>query len=202
VVVNVDWKQVRGTLPERAFDLVVLVAVLSPELGGQVKAFRDVVRAPLMLLVESPSEDTHCELLDAGADFVLSRPCSPRLLVRYARVLMRYGGKMPAFSSAGSTPLIIGNLHLDPSTHQVTIDGKTQHLTQLEFRLLYVFMNDAGHVIPIDDIVERVWGYSGEGNRDLVRGLIRRLRKKIEPSMESSRYIFNVPGVGYRFAKD
>jgi DNA-binding response OmpR family regulator len=92
-------------------------------------------------------------------------------------------------------------LTLDPASRSVKMkDQESQQLTQLEFRLLYVLMTNRGQVIPFETIVERVWGYTGEGNRELVRGLIRRLRRKIEPDPEKPQFIQNVPGVGYRFA--
>jgi DNA-binding response OmpR family regulator len=72
----------------------------------------------------------------------------------------------------------------------------------LEFRLLYVLMVNRGQVIPVDVIVERVWGYTGQGSRELVRGLVSRLRRKIEPNPHEPRFIQNVPGVGYRFSLD
>jgi DNA-binding response OmpR family regulator len=55
-------------------------------------------------------------------------------------------------------------------------------------------------VAPLDVIVERVWGYTGQGNRELVRGLVSRLRRKVEPDPGAPRFIQNVPGVGYRFS--
>jgi DNA-binding response OmpR family regulator len=48
-------------------------------------------------------------------------------------------------------------------------------------------------------IVERVWGYSGRGDRELVRGLISRLRAKVEPDPHKPAYVLTVPGVGYSF---
>jgi DNA-binding response OmpR family regulator len=60
-------------------------------------------------------------------------------------------------------------------------------------------MTNRGQVLPNDTIVERIWGYSGEGDRDLVRGLISRLRRKIEVDAEKPRFIQTVPGVGYLF---
>jgi DNA-binding response OmpR family regulator len=67
----------------------------------------------------------------------------------------------------------------------------------LEFRLLYTLMVNRGQVLSPDSIVEHVWGYTGQGDRDLVRGLIRRLRKKIEPIPSEPRYVLTVPGLGY-----
>jgi len=50
--------------------------------------------------------------------------------------------------------------------------------------------------------VEHVWGYSGEGNRELVRGLVQRLRSKVEPEPRNPLYILTEPGVGYFFNKE
>jgi DNA-binding response OmpR family regulator len=55
----------------------------------------------------------------------------------------------------------------------------------------------SGQIIPTENIVEQVWGYSGEGNRDLVRGLIQRLRSKIEPDKRNPYYILTEKGIGY-----
>ena len=80
------------------------------------------------------------------------------------------------------------------------LEQPSRRLTQLEFRLLYVLMVNQEQVIPVDVIVERVWGYTGQGSRELVRGLVSRLRRKIEPDVRQPRFIQNVPGVGYRFS--
>jgi DNA-binding response OmpR family regulator len=76
---------------------------------------------------------------------------------------------------------------------------KPRHLTQLEFRLLYLLMTHRGQVIPPDVIVDRVWGYAESGSRELVRGLISRLRSKIETDPTQPRLVRTVPGVGYVF---
>ena len=60
-------------------------------------------------------------------------------------------------------------------------------------------MTNREQVIPTGVIVERVWGFSGEGDRDLVRGLVRRLRRKIELDPENPRFVQTVSGVGYMF---
>jgi DNA-binding response OmpR family regulator len=44
-----------------------------------------------------------------------------------------------------------------------------------------------------------VWGYTGRGDRELVRGLVRRLRAKVEPDPRSPAFIVTVPSVGYSF---
>jgi DNA-binding response OmpR family regulator len=197
VAKTAEAQHVKSALLEHPVDLIVMV--LSPRTAdaSTVTEIRSTTQAPLVLLVERLAEEQHCELLDAGADIVLERPLSPRLLTRYARMLLRRAGTVPA----SVLPTIeAGDLTLDPTTRIVRQAGsEPQQLAPLEFRLLYLLITNPDWVIPIDTIVERVWGYSGAGNRELVRGLVRRLRRKIEPDPQRHRYIQNVPGVGYRF---
>ena len=89
---------------------------------------------------------------------------------------------------------------IDPSTRTIQVDEETKRLTQLEFRLLFTLMTHAGRVLPAETLVEYVWGYSGEGNRGLVRGLVQRLRSKVEPDPANPKYILTEPGLGYIFA--
>jgi len=99
---------------------------------------------------------------------------------------------LPALSQAGVT--------LDPSKRSVQVgDRSAARLTQLEFRLLYALMTHPGRVVPSENLVEYVWGYGGEGNQSLVRGLISRLRSKLEPDPSSPRYILTEAGIGYFF---
>jgi DNA-binding response OmpR family regulator len=89
---------------------------------------------------------------------------------------------------------------LDPATRTVQVADRPPHrLTHLEFRLLYTLMLHRGHIMSTENIVERVWGYTGRGDRELVRGLVRRLRAKVEPDPRSPTFIVTVPSVGYSF---
>jgi DNA-binding response OmpR family regulator len=93
-----------------------------------------------------------------------------------------------------------GTMVLDPSSRTVRVEeGDSKKLTQLEFRLLYTLMTHPGQIIPTENIVEHVWGYNGEGNRDLVRGLVQRLRSKIELDKRNPQYILTAKGIGYYF---
>jgi DNA-binding response OmpR family regulator len=197
VATSGDLPRISATLVERPVDLIVLSAALDQTLTHDVAAVRANSRAPIFVITDPPTENGHCRILDSGADLVLSRPVSARLLSRYVWVFLRREVDVPAFVLPA---LELEAISLDPASRSVTMAGReTQQLTQLEFRLLYVLMTNRGQIIPTEVIVERVWGYTGEGNRELVRGLIRRLRRKIEPDPEQPHFIQNVPGVGYRF---
>ncbi|MEJ2758197.1 MAG: winged helix-turn-helix domain-containing protein [Anaerolineales bacterium] len=113
------------------------------------------------------------------------------------RAIMRRSAGMPFFS----LPILSqSGVMIDPSTRTIQVnEGEVQRLTQLEFRLLFTLMTHAGRVVPTETLVEYVWGFSGEGNRGLVRGLVQRLRTKLEPDPASPKYVLTEPGIGYRF---
>jgi DNA-binding response OmpR family regulator len=169
-------------------------------LAKDIAALRGATEVPLILLLDDVGESAHVALVRTGVDLVLMRPVSPLLLAAYAQSVLRRAGAAAAFAVP---TLDLHEIALDPTTRSVRLaDAVPRRLTQLEFRLLYLLMTHRGQVLPTDLIVERVWGYSGEGDRDLVRGLISRLRKKIEADPDSPVYIQTVPGIGYLFALD
>ena len=91
-------------------------------------------------------------------------------------------------------------MHLDPAKRQVTLaEGKVVKLTTLEFRVLHLLMSHPGWVMKTDDILQRVWGYYGNGDRDLLKNVVYRLRRKIDPDPNHPRFIFTEAGLGYRF---
>jgi DNA-binding response OmpR family regulator len=188
---------VESALTEHPVDIIVLVLDPQSAMTSTVTAIRAITHAPLMLLGERLGEGQQCSLLDAGADLILARPFSPRIVTRYINMLLKRAGTVPV----SVLPSLEANgLAVDPGTRRaMTPDGALQQLTPLEFRLLYLLMTNQGQVISTDIIIDRVWGYSDTGNRELVRGLVRRLRRKIDPDPSRPRFIETIPGVGYRF---
>jgi two-component system response regulator RegX3 len=167
---------------------------LTPEYISQLRLEN---QAPIVLVLEKGDENKQVTLMEAGADLIFLRPYSPRLLVAQLRALMRRSSGLPYFSLPS---LDQAGVTLDPSKRSVQVGSRQPiRLTQLEFRLLYALMTNPGRVIPSENLVEYVWGYGGEGSQGLVRGLISRLRSKIEPDPSSPRYIVTEAGIGYYF---
>jgi DNA-binding response OmpR family regulator len=198
VALTQELQRVASNWLERPADIVIASAGESGELEDAIKSIRAVTQVPLLIISEPVSERQHCALLAAGADLVLMRPVSPRVLTQYTHALLRRVGAIPAFV----LPQIdLEGVELNPGTRTFTIQGREpRRLTQLEFRLLYVLMTNREQVVPAEILVERVWGYTGEGNRELVRGLISRVRRKVEPNPDNPHFIETIPGVGYRFS--
>jgi DNA-binding response OmpR family regulator len=54
-----------------------------------------------------------------------------------------------------------------------------------------------GQILSAEQLVERVWGYSGDKDKELARNLVRRLRSKLEPDPKNPEFLVTVPGAGY-----
>jgi DNA-binding response OmpR family regulator len=180
---------------ERPADLILLAIGGDPV--AHVQRIRAEAEVPVVAVVDETREDIHYELLQNGADLVVARPFSARLLIAQLRALLRRAGNVP-FSSLPT--LSLGGLTLDPTAQTVQIaEQPSRRLTHLEFRLLYTLMTHQGQTLSPELIVERVWGYSDQGDKDLVRGLVSRLRAKVEPEPRTPRFIITLPGIGYAF---
>lgn len=163
-----------------------------------IKNLRMHTVVPIITIVDTIPEEDQASFLDAGVDLVLTRPFSVVLLNAQIRMLLRRSANVPFFSLPSLTQ---GPVQLDPAMRTVQVDqGEPVHLTQLEFRLLYTLMTHAEKVIPSEEIVDYVWGYEGESNKELVRGLVQRLRTKLEPDSQKPSFLFTEPGVGYYFS--
>lgn len=195
VRISMDFEKIITDWRENTADLIVLTFPKHELPLSAIKQLRAFTAVPFIVITEYKSEDTYVALLEAGMDLVLFRPYSTRVFIAQVRALLRRSSGVPLFS----LPILTkGDIVLEPSERSVKIKDKaSQRLTQLEFRLLYTLMVNAGQIQSADRLIEYVWGYNGKGSRDLVRGLIKRLRAKMEDDSQNPRYILTVTGAGY-----
>jgi DNA-binding response OmpR family regulator len=174
-------------------DLVILDVNL-PRLNGLevCRRLRSTSRVPIMMLTVKGGEEDQVQALDLGADDYLTKPFSPRtLLARVRALLRRAGSERPA-------PLAAGDVSLDLEHQSVTVAGNPPvRLTRLELRLLQLLLANAGHTLPAERLIRHVWGSRGDGDRQILKQLVHRLRQKIESDVAEPRYLVTVSGVGY-----
>ena len=193
--ITTDLESAIQVWQEKPSDLILL-AFKEQAIIDKIRELRALTDVPIVLVSQPIQEDLHVDLFEAGVDMVVCRPFSARLMISQLRALMRRAMGVTVFNLPNFT---VGDLVLDPSVRTIQVkDQKPKHLTRLEFRLLYTLMVHRGQVLTTETLVERVWRYSGRGDRDLVRGLVKRLRAKIEPDPHKPIYILTTPGVGYR----
>jgi DNA-binding response OmpR family regulator len=190
-----DGPSALATAQREGPDLVLLDVNL-PRLNGfeVLKRIRaEGSRVPVLMLTVRSAEEDQVQGLDLGADDYLTKPFSPRtLLARVRALLRRAGAERPAATLAA------GDLALDPEQQAVAVRGGAPvRLTPLEFRLAQLLLANAGHALPAERLTLHVWGHRGMGDRQLLKQLVHRLRRKIEEDPASPRYLLTVSGVGY-----
>lgn len=195
----VDRAQAEHAWTDNLTDLLILDETdLEAMLLRRIATIRGVSSVAMMLIANVATEDQIIGAYDSGIDDYLARPYSYRMLLAHVNAQLRRARVMP---SSLVPNLMTANLSLDAERHTVTLpSGHTQQLTNLEFRLLYCLVMNRGHVLTTEAIIEKVWGYTGEGDRNLLKSLISRLRAKVEPSPREPKLITTVPGVGYAFS--
>ncbi len=173
---------------------LVVLDVNLPRLDGfeVCRRLRERSPVPVLMLTVRGAEEDMVKALDLGADDYLAKPFSPRVLTARVRALLRRaGGEKPA-------PIEVGAFRLDTEAQMVSVDGgPAVHLTHLEFRLLQLLLANAGVPLPAERLLRHVWGVRGEGDRQLLKQLVRRLRQKIEVDPGAPAYLKAVSGVGY-----
>lgn len=173
-------------------DIIVLDLNL-PKMDGFMVCER--IRAeddtPIIMLTVRSEEDDIIRGLTVGADDYVLKPFSPRQLVARMQSVLRRSGK----SHTPST-YTAGDLVLNSSRRELQIDRSVIYLTSLEERLLRYLMINKGHILTHEAIISHVWGAEG-GDRDMLRQLVKRLRRKIEIIPEQTVFIENIAGQGY-----
>lgn len=192
--------RISETWPRDPVDLILIAAGgIDADLLTAIRQIRLQTAVPVLLILDQVPETGQVECLEAGIDHLICRPYGNRLLIAQINALLRRTAGTALFQLPKFTQQ---DVVLDPSNRTVRVGTSGPvHLTHLEFRLLHTLITHPGQVIPSENIVEHVWGYSGDGNRELVRGLVQRLRSKVEPDPAHPRYIKNELGVGYYFEK-
>lgn len=186
-------------LEEAAPDLIV-IDVTSRDFNGVeiCKNLRQNTAVPMLLLTPINNESHTLEAYQAGVNECVIKPISPALFIAKIKVWLHQTWTVQVESL---DRLMIGSLSLEPSKHQlVSAEGKRIRLSNLEFRVLYLIMNNPNRPFSNEEIVTRVWGLYGEGDSTLVKNVIYRLRKKIEPDPNMPRYIRTETG-GYLFRR-
>jgi DNA-binding response OmpR family regulator len=178
-------------------DLIILDLNL-PKLDGLsvCRRIRAQADTPIIILSVRGEEEDIVRGLELGADDYIVKPFSPRQLVARAEALLRRAG----VPNAPSGDLTAGDLTLDVARCEVRCDGRAlAQLTRLESRLLETLMRNRGQVLPTDTLIDYVWGPEG-GDRVMLKQLVYRLRRKIEPDPARPTYLETVSGVGYALA--
>jgi two-component system OmpR family response regulator len=182
---------------EHRYAAVILDIMLPGMNGYQIcRTLRaEGVWTPILMLTAKDGEWDETEALDTGADDFLSKPFSFVVLVARLRAVLRRG------AAPRPAVLSVGDLQLDPATHEVHRDGTAIDLTAREFALLEHLLRHRDEVVPKRALLEDVWGHESDADPNVVEVYIGYLRRKVDVPFDR-RSIVTVRGVGYRVVDD
>ena len=181
-------------MEQKAAELVLLDIMLPEEDGLQIlkklRAAPETRRLPVILLTAKNSEFDRVIGLDNGADDFISKPFSMLELIARIRAVLRRS--QPAQSVREYR---LGPLYVCPEQHIVRVDGQDVTLTNKEFELLCLLLDNQGLVLTRQVLMDRVWGFEAERENRTLDVHIRTLRVKLGAA---GSLIETIRGVGYK----
>src|SRR5437667_8621894 len=183
-------------------DIVVLDLML-PKMDGLsvCKELRQkIAQMPIIMLTAKDDVVDRVLGLEMGADDYITKPFSLREVeARIKSVLRRVRAATASNDGKDETPIVRGNLRVDPIRREVTIAERHVELTPKEFDLLRLFAGNPGRVFPRKYLLEKIWDYSYEGYDRTIDSHIHCLRAMIEEIPDNPQLVLTVWGIGYKF---
>jgi two-component system, OmpR family, response regulator len=183
--------------PAHDYDVIVLDVMLPGLDGFEVcRRLRGAgVWSPVLMLTARDSVDDRVAGLDCGADDYLAKPFAFAELLARLRALVRRG------AAERPSVLELGDLRLDPASHEVRRGATEISLSSKEFALLETFMRRPGEVLSRLYLLEHAWDFAYENRSNVIDVYVRRLRAKIDEPF-GRRSLETVRGAGYRLREE
>ena len=187
-------------LKEHSDIRVALLDVMLPGIDGfevcrRIRATN--TRIGIIMLTARSQEMDKVTGLMTGADDYVTKPFSPAELTARVDALFRRAG-------GGAVVEQVGEIYQEPfllNTRNRTLEknGQRVKLTQVEYSIMKMFMENPGKALSREEILDMVWGRDYFGELKIVDVNIRRLRLKIEDNAQNPTYINTVWGYGYKW---
>jgi len=178
-------------------DLLVLDLGLPGRDGLDVaREIRRWSDTPIVMLTARGDETDRIVGLELGADDYVVKPFSPKELVARVRAVLRRSRT----AARGNEVVRAGDVEIDTGKMRVSVAGTSVELTPTEFQLLATLVREPGRVFTRSQLLDAVHGVAIESYERAIDAHVKNLRRKIEPTPGSPRYVLTVHGVGYRFA--
>jgi DNA-binding response OmpR family regulator len=210
-VITVENGRTALTLARTQKPDLILLDVMLPGLDGLevCRILRKEFNTPILMLTAKSEEVDKIVGLEMGADDYLTKPFSMRELLARVKALLRRVELIREELSVetASTAVLVNpdatltfeDLVIDQNRREVRLHVNVVRLKPKEYELLLFLARHRGIALSRDLILERVWGWTFDGNSRTVDVHVRWLREKIEADPADAKRIVTVRGIGYRF---
>ena len=176
---------------------IIILDLMLPEIDGLevARTIRKTSNVPIIVLSAKDTEFDKVIGLEIGADDYVTKPLSPaELTARIDALYRRIGGDMMDDGEIQQPPFVL-------NTRKRTLEknGQRIKLTQVEYAIMKMFMENPGKALSREEILKFVWGENYLGELKIVDVNIRRLRVKIEDEPTSPAFITTIWGYGYKW---
>ena len=177
---------------------VALLDIMLPGIDGfevcrRIRATN--TRIGIIMLTARSQEMDKVTGLMTGADDYFTKPFSPAELTARVDALMRRSGGAAVDAGEIDQPPFL----LNTRNRTLEKNGQRIKLTQVEYSIMKMFMENPGKALSREEILDMVWGHDYFGELKIVDVNIRRLRLKIEDNATNPTYITTIWGYGYKW---
>ena len=179
-------------------DLVILDLGL-PDMDGEefIRVARRSSMLPIIVLSARTEEKDKVSALDLGANDYITKPFGTAELLARVRASLRIN-RMNLQATIPNSVFILDDLEIDYDRRQVSVGGKSVHLTQIEYNILALLSQQVGKGMTYSAIINSIWGTMDDGSIKKLQVNMANIRKKLGCKPGENRYIVNELGVGYR----
>ena len=175
---------------------LALLDIMMPEIDGWevCRRIREKSDMPVMLVSARSQDFDQIMGFESGADDYVTKPFSLAIISKRVDTLLKRGTSLKR--KIDSDDIVIDNLVIKPSSHEVSIGGEIIELTLKEFKILTKLCKTPGRVYTRDALLDELWGMDYTGDTRTVDSHVARLRTKLGDW--GIRNIITVYGTGYK----
>ncbi len=183
---------VRDVRPDAVILDLNLPGMSGLEVCQSLRANASTRAVPILMLTARGQARDRIEGFELGADDYVTKPFSPKELILRLHAILRRTGQ-----AARDTVETFDGFELDRQQMEIRMDGQRLDLTNTEFKVLSMLMEQRGRVLSREFLLNDIWGYRNNVDTRTVDTHMRRLREKLG---KHSNRIETVRGAGYRFS--
>lgn len=196
---------VSARLKQQPIALILLDVNLPGKNGFEIcRSIRNEFPGPILMLTARRGEMDHVQGLEIGADDYLCKPIEPLLLLARIRAHLNRQARLHTRSERSSASKLqrFGQLTINTATRQVSLQEQSVHLTNGEYELLAMLVQNAGELVSRERLYEALLNRPYGGVDRAMDGRISQLRRKLGDNPDEPTRILTIWGAGYMFVPD